>query len=91
MKIENICEVRTRFRRYVKELPKSGAVVITKNGRPCAALVPITEDTDLEALALSLLETDRRRDRAREEGRLCRSDGSLTRRTGKRKRFCAIA
>ena len=27
--------------------------MITKNGRPCAALVPITEDTDLEALALS--------------------------------------
>jgi antitoxin (DNA-binding transcriptional repressor) of toxin-antitoxin stability system len=27
--------------------------VITKNGRACAALVPVTEDTDLEALALS--------------------------------------
>ena len=53
MKIENIREVRPRFSRYVKELPKSGSVVITKNGRPCAALVPITEDTDLEALALS--------------------------------------
>lgn len=25
----------------------------TKNGRPCAALMPVTEDTDLEALALS--------------------------------------
>ena len=53
MKIENLLEVKTRFSRYVKELPKSGSVVITKNGRPCAALVPITEDTDLEALALS--------------------------------------
>jgi prevent-host-death family protein len=53
MKIENIREVKTRFSRYVKELPKSGSVVITRNGRPCAALVPITEDTDLEALALS--------------------------------------
>jgi prevent-host-death family protein len=53
MKIENIREVKTRFSRYVKELPKSGSVLITKNGRPCAALVPITEDTDLEALALS--------------------------------------
>ena len=29
------------------------SVLITKNGRPCAALVPVTEDTDLEALALS--------------------------------------
>ena len=53
MKIENIREVKTRFSRYIKELPKSGSVVITKNGRPCAALVPITEDTDLEVLALS--------------------------------------
>jgi prevent-host-death family protein len=53
MKIENIREVKTRFSRYVKELPKSGSVLITKNGRPCAALVAVTEDTDLEALALS--------------------------------------
>ncbi len=53
MKIESIREVKTKFSRYVKELPRTGSVVITKNGRPCAALVPITEDTDLEALALS--------------------------------------
>ncbi|MFZ0887939.1 MAG: type II toxin-antitoxin system prevent-host-death family antitoxin [Candidatus Binataceae bacterium] len=52
-KIENIREVKTRFSRYVRELPRSGSVVITKNGRPCAALIPVTEDTDLEALALS--------------------------------------
>jgi prevent-host-death family protein len=53
MKVENIREVKTRFSRYVKELPRSGSVLITKNGRPCAALMPVTEDTDLEALALS--------------------------------------
>ena len=53
MKIENIREIKTRFSRYVKDLPKPGSVLITKNGRPCAALVPVTEDTDLEALALS--------------------------------------
>jgi prevent-host-death family protein len=53
VKIENIREIKTRFSRYVKKLPKSGSVLITKNGRPCAALVPVTEDTDLEALALS--------------------------------------
>jgi antitoxin (DNA-binding transcriptional repressor) of toxin-antitoxin stability system len=52
MKIENMREVKTRFSRYVKELPKSGSVLNTKNGRPCAALVPVAEDTDLEALAL---------------------------------------
>ena len=53
MRVENIREVKTRFSRYVKEMSKSGSVLITKNGRPCAALVPVTEDTDLEALALS--------------------------------------
>jgi prevent-host-death family protein len=53
MKVENIREVKTRFSRYVKELPKSGSVLITKNGRPCAALVAVNEDTDLETLALS--------------------------------------
>jgi prevent-host-death family protein len=52
MKIENIREVKTRFSRYVKELSKTGSIVITKNGRPCAALVAVTEDTDLEVLAL---------------------------------------
>jgi len=53
MKVENIREVKTRFSRYVRELPRTGSVLITRNGRPCAALVPVTEDTDLEALALS--------------------------------------
>lgn len=53
MKIENIREVKTKFSQYVRDLPTKGSVVITKNGRPCAALVPITEDTDLEILALS--------------------------------------
>ena len=53
MKVETIREVKTRFSRYVRELPKSGSVLITRNGRPCAALMPVTEDTDLEALALS--------------------------------------
>jgi prevent-host-death family protein len=43
MKVENIREVKTRFSRYVKELPRSGSVLITKNGGPCAALMPVTE------------------------------------------------
>ena len=54
MKFENIREVKARFSRYLKDLSKTGSVVISKNGRPCAALVPVAEDTDLEALALSL-------------------------------------
>jgi prevent-host-death family protein len=73
MKVESIREVKTRFSRYVKELPKSGSVLITKNGRPCAALIPVTEDTDLEALALSQNKRfwkiiDRAIERGRKEG-----------------------
>ena len=53
MKIENVREVKARLSRLISELPKTGSVVITKNGKACAALMPITEDTDLEVLALS--------------------------------------
>ncbi len=53
MKIENIREVKMKLSRLIRELPKTGSVVITKNGKPCAALMPVTKDTDLEVLALS--------------------------------------
>ena len=53
MKIENVRAVKAKFSRLIKELPKTGSVVITKNGKACAALMPITGDTDLETLALS--------------------------------------
>jgi prevent-host-death family protein len=53
MKIENVRDVKMRLNRIIRELPKTGSVVITRNGRPCAALLPVTEETDLEALALS--------------------------------------
>ena len=53
MRIENIEKVKARLSQIVRELPKEGLTIITRNGQPCAALVPITEDTDIEALALS--------------------------------------
>lgn len=53
MKVENIKEVKAHFNRIVNELATEGSVVITRNGRPCAVLMPITEDTDLEIVALS--------------------------------------
>jgi antitoxin (DNA-binding transcriptional repressor) of toxin-antitoxin stability system len=53
MKIENVREVKAKLNRLISDLPKTGSVVITKNGKACAALMPITEDTDLEILALS--------------------------------------
>jgi len=53
VKIENIKEVKARFNRIVSELPTEGSVIITKNGRPCALLMPMTKDTDVEVVALS--------------------------------------
>ena len=53
MKIENIREVKANLNKIVGALPEEGSVVITKNGRPCAVLRPVTEDTDLEIVALS--------------------------------------
>jgi prevent-host-death family protein len=53
MKIESIREVKANLSKIVGALPTEGSVVITKNGRPCAVLMPVTEDTDLEIVALS--------------------------------------
>jgi antitoxin (DNA-binding transcriptional repressor) of toxin-antitoxin stability system len=53
VKIENIRAVKANLNRIVGELPKRGSVVITKNGRACAVLMAVTDDTDLEVVALS--------------------------------------
>lgn len=53
MRIETIRNVKATLNRVVRELPETGSVIITKDGRPCAALVLVTEETDLEVLALS--------------------------------------
>ncbi len=53
MKIESLREVKAKFSKIIKKLPSDGSVVITKNGRPCAVLFPVTEETDLESLVLS--------------------------------------
>ena len=53
MRIENIREVKAKLSQIVSDLPEEGSMVITKNGRPCAVLMPVTEETDLEVVALS--------------------------------------
>jgi len=73
MKIEAIREVKAKLNELVSKLPTEGSVIITKNGRPCAVLMPITEDTDLEVVALSQNKRfwslyDRAVERAKREG-----------------------
>ena len=53
MKIENIREVKAKLNQVVTELSETGSVVITRNGKPCAVLLAVNEETDLEALLLS--------------------------------------
>jgi len=53
MKIESLREVKNNFSEVIEALPKTGPVVVTKNGRSAALLLPIDEDTDLETLILS--------------------------------------
>lgn len=53
VKIENVRAVKARLNRLINDLPNTGSVVITKNGKACAALMLVNEDTDLERLALA--------------------------------------
>ena len=39
MKIETIRAVKAKLNQVVAELPETGSVVITKNGKPCAVLL----------------------------------------------------
>ncbi len=52
MKIESVREVRERLSEMIKSLPQ-GPVIITKNGRPCAALVALEDNGDLEAFLVA--------------------------------------
>ena len=52
MKIESLREVKAKLSKIIKDLPLQRSVVITKNGRPCAVLLPVTEETDLESMLL---------------------------------------
>jgi prevent-host-death family protein len=53
MKIESLREVKAKLSKIVRDLPSDRSVVITKNGRPCAVLFPVTEESDLESLLLA--------------------------------------
>lgn len=52
MKIAPIAAVKTHFSRFVEEC-QTDPVVVTKNGRPRALLLALSEEDDLEAILLS--------------------------------------
>lgn len=52
MKIASVAEVKARFSAFLKE-SEHGAVIVTRNGRPVAALVTVRDDDELERLVLA--------------------------------------
>jgi prevent-host-death family protein len=53
MKTESLREVKNNLSRVIQGLPQTGPVLITKNGKASAVLLPVNEETDLETLLLS--------------------------------------
>jgi prevent-host-death family protein len=51
--VQNLREVKNNLSRVIQGLPRTGPVVITKNGKASAVLLPVEEETDLETLLLS--------------------------------------
>ncbi len=52
MKTASVADVKAHLSAYLGECAE-GPVVITRNGKPVAALVPVTDDEQLENLLLS--------------------------------------
>lgn len=52
MKIASVADVKARFSEFMRET-RSGPVIITKNGRPSAVLLPIENEAELERLILA--------------------------------------
>lgn len=67
MKIASVADVKAQFSAYLKE-SELGPVIVTRNGKPVAALLAVRDDEELEHLILAhsarlraILDTARRR------------------------------
>src|SRR5436305_8364824 len=52
MKIASVADVKARLSAYLKET-QQGPVVVTRNGKPVAVLLAVTDDDELERLVLA--------------------------------------
>ena len=52
MKIAPIAEIKAHLSLYLKETEK-GPIVITRNGKPVAVLLGVTDDEEIERLVLA--------------------------------------
>ena len=52
MKIASVADVKSKFSGFLKA-SEQGPVVVTKNGRPVAMLLSITDEDEIERMALA--------------------------------------
>lgn len=52
MKIASVADVKARLSAYVKE-SQEGPVIVTRNGKPVAVLLAVTDEDELERLVLA--------------------------------------
>ncbi len=52
MKIASVAEVKAHFSAYIKE-SEAGPVIITRNGKPAAILLPVIDENEIEGLLLA--------------------------------------
>jgi prevent-host-death family protein len=52
MKIASVAEVKAKFSSYLK-LSERGPVVVTRNGKPVAVLLAVSDEDEIERLALA--------------------------------------
>jgi len=52
VKIASVAEVKAQFSAYLKE-SEQGPVIVTRNGRPVAALLAVRDEEELERLILA--------------------------------------
>jgi len=52
MRIAPVADVKARFSQYLQQ-SEEGPVIVTKNGRPVAVLISVTDEAELERLVLA--------------------------------------
>ena len=52
MKIAPVADVKARFSSYIEQ-SEEGPIIVTKNGRPVAILVSVTDEDELERMVLA--------------------------------------
>ena len=52
MKIASIADVKAKFSGYIKD-SKQGPVVVTKNGKPVAVLLSVSDEDEIERLIMA--------------------------------------